>query len=201
MGPLFSHPLWVRSFLARCGSALFYSSSLWCSSELLGLLDVLVCPSRRARRFLSWRTVRLCTACALTCCASSAGLTSFLARRRPAQVISLGVDASMLLLFCYGLWVAIPPMLLEQRSTLLLTCNHRCVGRVPRGQYARLDSDTLVLIDRSACLVEPCACDRHIKRTSWSAHGCLGEPHRGSLSLSLFLSSRLAVLAPVRFWV
>ena len=113
--------------------------------------------SRRRTSSLSWRTVRLCTACSLTCCAWCAGLTSFLARRRPAQVISLSVDTSVLLLFCYGLWVAIPPKLLEQRSTLLLTCSHRCVGRVPRGQWARLDSDTLVLIDKSACLVEPCA--------------------------------------------
>ena len=29
------HPLWVRSFLTRCGSALFRSSSLWCSLKLL----------------------------------------------------------------------------------------------------------------------------------------------------------------------
>ena len=35
-GPLFSYPLWVRSILTRCGSALFRSSSLWCSSKLLG---------------------------------------------------------------------------------------------------------------------------------------------------------------------
>ena len=70
----------------------------------------------------------------------------------------LSVDTSVLLLSCFGLWVAIPPKLLEQRSTLLLTCSHCCVGRVPRGQWARVDSDTLVLIDRSACLVEPCAC-------------------------------------------
>ena len=41
--------LWVRSFLPRCGFALFCSSSLWCSSKLLRLLAVLVCPSRRAR--------------------------------------------------------------------------------------------------------------------------------------------------------
>ena len=40
VGPLFSHPLWVRSFHTRCGSALFYSSSLWCSSKPLGLLSL-----------------------------------------------------------------------------------------------------------------------------------------------------------------
>ena len=77
----------------------------------------------------------------------------------------------MLLLFCFGLWVAIPPKLVEQRSTLLLTCSHCCVGRVPRVQWARLDADTLVLIDRSACLAEPCAGDRRIGRSSQSAHG------------------------------
>ena len=71
-----------------------------------------------------------------------------------AQVISLSVDTDVLLLFCFGLLVAIPPKLLEQRSTLLLTCSHHCIGRVPRGQWACLDSDTLVVIDRSACLVE-----------------------------------------------
>ena len=39
---------------------------------------------------------------------------------------------------------------------------------------------TLVLIDRSACLVEPRTCDRRIKvRASRSAHGFLREPRRG----------------------
>ena len=118
------------ALLTRCGSALFISSSLWCSSKLLGLLVVFVCLSRRARRS-HWRTVRLCSACSLTCCAWSAGLTSHCSsRRRPALVANLSADASEILLFCFGLWVAIPPELLEQRSTLLLTCSHCCVGRV-----------------------------------------------------------------------
>ena len=92
-----SHPLWVRSFLpavgplfsTRCGSALCFSSSLRCSSKLLGLLVVLVCPSRsrRARRS-HWRTVCLCAACSLTCCAWCAGVTSLRARRCLAQVRS-----------------------------------------------------------------------------------------------------------------
>ena len=60
--------------------------------------------------------------------------------------------------------------LLEQSSTLLLTCSHRFVGHVPRGQWALLDADMLVLIDRSACLVEPCTCGRH---TKCSPHGPL----------------------------
>ena len=119
VGPLFSvllHPL------CPLLSVLFHSGACW---GCWGLLVVLVCPSRPARRSLSWRTVRLCTACSLTCCAWFAGLTSLLARRRPAQVINLSVDTSVLLLFCFGLWVAIPPKLVEQRSTLLLTCSHR----------------------------------------------------------------------------
>ena len=95
----------------------------------------------------------------------------------------------MLLLFCFDLWVRIPPKLLEQRSALLLTCSHRCGGHVPRRQWARLDSDTLELIDPSACLVELCACDRRFKRSSRSAHGCLREHHRGFLSFFL-VSSR-----------
>ena len=66
---------------------------------------------------------------------------------------------------------------------------------MPHGQWALPDSDTLVLIDRSACLVEPCTCACRTKRSSRSAHGQLREPHRGSLS------SRLAVLAPVFIWL
>ena len=56
------------------------------------------------------------------------------------------------------------------------------VRDVPTDDEARLDSDTLVLIDRSARLVEPCACACRTKRSSRSAHGCLREIHRGSRS-------------------
>ena len=96
----------------------------------------------------------------------------------------------VLLLFCFGLWVAIPPKLLESRDRHSL----RCVGRVPRGQWARLDSDTLALVDRSACLGEPCA--------SSAPRGSLAAVFVSCFAaFSLFLSSRLAVLAPLRFWV
>ena len=61
------HPLWGPLFSPAVGP-LFISSPLWCSSKLLGLLVVFVCLSRRARRS-HWRTVRLCAACSLTCCA------------------------------------------------------------------------------------------------------------------------------------
>ena len=70
----------------------------------------------------------------------------------------------------FWLRVAIPPKLLEQSSTLLLTCSHRCASHVPRGQWALLDADMLALIDRSACLVEACTCGRHTKS---STHGPL----------------------------
>ena len=114
-------------------SVLFHSGACW---GCWGLLVVLVCPSRphdvlTGELFACVQHAHLCDQpeCGYEC----------------------------VFLFCFRLWVAIFPKLVEQRSTLLLTCSHRCVGRVPRGQWARLDTDTLVLIDRSACLVEPCA--------------------------------------------
>ena len=152
------HPLWVRSFhpLQIRSSHFFFTLVLVKAAGTSRCFRLSVAPCTTFSR----RTVRLCAACSMTCCALSAGLTSLCSsRRRPALVANLSVDASVILLFCFGLWIAIPPKLREQRSTLLLTCSHCCVGRVPRGQWARLDSDTLVLIDRSACLLEPCACD------------------------------------------
>ena len=59
-----------------------------------------------------------------------------------------------------------PLKLLDQspEAALLLFCSgSRCDGRVPHGQWALLDAHMLVLIDRSARLVEPCTCDRRIK--------------------------------------
>ena len=53
------------------------------------------------------------------------------------------------------------------------SCGRHRVGHVPHGQWALLGTDTLVLIDRSACPVEPHTCDQRIKcaRASRSAHG------------------------------
>ena len=53
------------------------------------------------------------------------------------------------------------------------SCDRHRVGHVPHGQWALLGTDTLVLIDRSACLVEPNTCDQRTKcaRASRSAHG------------------------------
>ena len=86
--------------------------------------------------------------------------------------------------FCFGLCGRLPPKLLEQSSALVLfrCCGHRRAGRVPRGQWALLDTDMLVLIDRSACLVEPSLhlCSSH---QVLAPHGPLTvfrrEPHRG----------------------
>ena len=46
----------------------------------------------------------------------------------------------------------------EAELSRLLSRGDCRVGHVAHGQWALLDADTLVLIDRSACLVEPCIC-------------------------------------------
>ena len=61
----------------------------------------------------------------------------------------------------FGLRVAIPPKLSESRlssrvqSSLTPAAVAAALGHVPHGQWAPLDADTLELIDRSTCLVEP----------------------------------------------
>ena len=75
--------------------------------------------------------------------------------------------------FCFGLWGAPLPKLLERSSAaaLLLFCSgSRCYGHVPRGQWALLDADILASIDQSVHLVELCTCDWRIK---CSPHGLL----------------------------
>ena len=66
---------------------------------------------------------------------------------------------------------------------MLFFRSRRCVGHVLHGQWALLATDMLVLIDRSACLVEPNTCDQRIKcaRASRSAHGSPCEFHRVSV--------------------
>ena len=72
--------------------------------------------------------------------------------RHPAQVANLSADATVLRVFRFGLRVAIPPKLCcdsPQLSPLrLATCLM---------VSALLDADMPLLIDRSACLVEPVA--------------------------------------------
>ena len=96
--------------------------------------------------------MRTCTACSLTCCAWFAGLTSLRASRCPVQIRSaegVSVGTNVLRVFCFGLW---------GRPLLLFCCGHCRVGLVPHGQWALLDADMPVLIDRTAGLVEPCIC-------------------------------------------
>ena len=55
----------------------------------------------------------------------------------------------------------------SSRALQLRSCSfrsRRCVGPVPHGQWALLDTDTPVLTDRSACPVEPCLCKVHQAR-------------------------------------
>ena len=67
----------------------------------------------------------------------------------------------------------VSPVASSSAAALLLSCSRCCVGHVPHGQWALLDTGKLALIDRSVCLVEPRTCDRRIEcsRASRSAHG------------------------------
>ena len=193
VGPLFSF------LLTRCGSALFYP--LWVRSfRHFGACWVcwdFFCLSRRARRS-HWRTVRLCAACSLTCCAWFAGLTSLRARRCRAQVrstscnargLECGYDhASLVLLWPLGRDPAKAPRAELSKCALALL---QPLLHCPRASWS-VGTSRL----RHACtdrpvsgLVEPCACACRTKRSSRSAHGCPREPHRGSLSLA-FVPSR-----------
>ena len=214
MGPLFSilltrcgsalsHPLWVRSFqffsaLALVESAKDFSLFSFVRRALHDVLmalhelhrgELFACVQHahsRAARGLLPRPARRSTTSTSSSCSG----------KRPVY----GCDRGS----CVPLR---PPGLdpaegessrLLSRALQLRFCSFRSrwsVGNVPHGQWALLDSDTLALIDQSACSVEPCACVCRTKRSSRSAHGCLRELHRGSLS------SRLAVLAPASFWV
>ena len=103
----------------------------------------------------------------------------------------LSVDTSVSRVFCFGLCGRLPPKLLEQSSALLLFCSgHRRVGHVPHGQWALLGTHMIVLIDRSACLVEPCTCAR---QTKCAPHGPLTVFRREA---PIVRSLRRTVLAP-----
>ena len=114
------------------------------------------------------------------CCAwfSGAQLLWFASKSFLALANGLSMTSIVLRVLCFGVRDV------SHRSFLL---RHRRVGHVIHG------TDTLVLVDRSACLMEFCTCDRHTKcsRTSRSAHSCPREPHRFrpvSQSLHLFVS-------------
>ena len=137
----------------------------------------------------------MCAACSLTCCAGFAGLTSLCARRCRAEETAPHLAthdecgwerAFPVLLWLLGREAAKTPR--DAALQLLsLLCSRCCVGHVPHAWSAGTSRLRHACTDRdqSPWLVEPCACDRRIKRSSRSAHGCLREPHRGSLSLSL----------------
>ena len=152
---------------SRCGSALFTLVLV----KLPGLLVVFDCLSRRARRS-RWRTVRLLRVVFW----SSTALVRVQIVSSSGKRLEHDIDrASRSLLRRPG---RLPPKLSVAPSPRW-PCNSR-------HRYARL-------VDRSACLMEFCTCDRHTKcsRTSRSAHSCPREPHRFrpvSQSLHLFVS-------------
>ena len=207
VGPLFSHPLWVHSFHTRCGSALFCSYTLWCSSKLLGAfccspLSVAPCTTfssvRRALHDVLMafhellRGELFAHTRSFTCCVWLPGLTNTTLFPPPCLAFTW-LSCSRPLAEGVLPWPLESSRLLSRDRHSCSFRSRRCVGLVR--QWALLDSDMLVLIDRSAYLVEPCACACRTKRSSRSAHSKLREPHRGSLS------SRFAVLAHVRLWL
>ena len=90
-----------------------------------------------------------------------------------ADQAPLRMRAMCLMCFCFGLWVYARHGFSsrDQRSMLFCRCS-RCFGHVPRGQWALQEADMLVLIDRSACLVEPLHLWlAHEVLASYSTHG------------------------------
>ena len=74
----------------------------------------------------------------------------------------LGVHASVLRVSYFGLWDVSHQSFSSRGRHSCSFCSSRCFGYVPRGQWAPLGADMLVLIDRSACLVELCTCGRRL---------------------------------------
>ena len=120
------------------------------------------CP-RADPRVLFRTLLQSSAALAHRCAGWSAGLTSATCvpsshcawrsiTRHPAQVANLSTDATVLRVFRLGLLVAIPPKLCCDSAAVAAA-----LGHVPHGQWALLDADMPLLIDRSACLVEPVA--------------------------------------------
>ena len=117
--------------------------------ELLRRREHLVAePVPRRSAHCAFRHTLLCSVSrdrALDCSGSSSS------RRHPSQVISLSTDAIVV-------WFSLlrSPGLAPAEALLRLSAAVAAAfGCVPRGQRALLDADTLELIDRSTCLVEP----------------------------------------------
>ena len=142
------------------------------------------------------------TAHSFTCCAWSAELTSTaVLSLRALRVLVCDLKKAQLLWVVSTSFLALANGLsttsivfrvlcfgdVSHRSSS--SCGHR-VGHVPHGQWALLGTDTLVLVDWSACLLEPC--------TWWLAHEALA-PH-GPLTVffvsPIVVSLRRVVLAP-----
>ena len=126
---------------------------------LLRLLDVLVCLSvchalrdtlMVLHELFVGELVRLCTACSLTCCCVVCWTDQSLCTSLTCSVDQpeRGYERASRV-FYFGLWYRLPPKLFEQSSALLLfrCCGHSRAGCVPRGQWALLHTDMLVLID------------------------------------------------------
>ena len=176
VGPLFPA---VVALFTRCGSALLssirstitakFTESADSSSVLLravrhALRDVLVCRTWSAG--LTSTTVLSLRVPRVKVCEIRAQLLWFASTSFIALANGLSMTSIVLRVYCFGLRAHVPPKLFE-------FCSHRCVW--PCASW----SDTLVLIDLSACLVEPRTRDRRIKCVP---HGpltvFLREPHR-----------------------
>ena len=179
-----SHPLWVRSFHSGARQSC-WDFSLF-STVCRAVRDVLAGELFACCAWFSGLTSTTVHVILLLKAASSlSGLLSDLraqllwfAKSFLALANGLSMTSIVLRVLCFGVRDV------SHRSFLL---RHRRVGHVIHG------TDTLVLVDRSACLMEFCTCDRHSKcsRTSRSAHSCPREPHRFrpvSQSLHLFVS-------------
>ena len=103
--------------------------------------------------------------------------TSFLALANGLSMTSI-----VLRVLCFG----VRDVSLRSSSSSAATA---AFGDVPQGQWALLGTDTLVLIDQSACLVDRRTCDRRIKCVP---HG----PLTVSFVISIVGSLRRVVLAP-----
>ena len=110
---------------------------MWSFRLLLAVLFLTSCRSALSPAVGLHESIRR------SCC----GCLTFSSVCRPAQVISLSADASVLHVFCFGVWGALPPKLLEQRSALLLFYrSQRCVGHVSHGQWTHTLASTLVAL-------------------------------------------------------
>ena len=185
------HPLWVRFF-----------QTLWVRSNQFFFTLLLVKAAGTSR--CSRLSVTPCATFPLANCSLVCSMLTRVLRvvcwtdQSPCTSLSCSGPLHILQLTRASVWIracfSCPALASGSRTRQSSLCRalqlrsrsfrrRCCGGHVPHGHWALLDSDTLALIDWSARLVEPCACDRRINRSSRSAHDLLRELHRGSLSL------------------